>query len=249
MMSLPPSLDSEPRSSPLASDSVCRILLVEDDEDIAALLSVHLKDSGAEVTHISDGSEGLVRALHEPWDLLILDLTLPGLDGIYVAKELKRRQPSLPIIVITARSTEAERILGLDAGADDYVTKPFSMLELVARVRAVLRRSNTLRTATQQKIVKIGDIVLDSDSHCAHVNNRRIQLTVREFGLLTVFANNPGKVFSRAELLEKVWGSSYEGYRHTVNTHINRLRAKLEPDPSHPAYIRTVWGVGYKLDI
>ena len=227
----------------------CQILLIEDDADIAALLCVHLKDIGADVVHVPDGGEGLTRALHEPWDLLILDLTLPGLDGIYIATELKRRQPMLPIIVITARSSEAERVSGLDAGADDYVTKPFSMLELVARVRAVIRRSKTMRSAAQQTVLRVGDIVLDFDSHCAHVSNARVELTAREFGLLALFANHPGKVFSRADLLEKVWGSSYEGYRHTVNTHINRLRAKLEPDPGHPTFIRTVWGVGYKLDL
>ena len=242
-----PELD--PPKAPAGIADTCQILLIEDDADIAELLCVHLKDIGADVVHVADGDEGLTRALHEAWDLLILDLTLPGLDGIYIATELKRRQPLLPIIVITARSSEAERVSGLDAGADDYVTKPFSMLELVARVRAVIRRSKTMRSATQQTVLRVGDLVLDFDSHCAHVSNTRIELTAREFGLLALFANYPGKVFSRADLLEKVWGSSYEGYRHTVNTHINRLRAKLEPDPGHPTFIRTVWGVGYKLDL
>ncbi len=224
-----------------------RILLIEDDVDISSLLSVHLQDDGAEVAQVTDGQEGLHRALHEPWDLLILDLTLPGIDGISIATELKRRLPTLPIIIITARSSEPERILGLDAGADDYVSKPFSMLELVARVRAVIRRSETQVSPSQQGMLRAGDIDLNAETHCAYVANKRIELTVREFGLLAEFVRQPGKVFSRAELLNRVWGSTYEGYRHTVNTHINRLRGKLEPDPSQPTHIVTVWGVGYKL--
>ena len=244
------SVDSGQCSSESPSESTdlrCRILLVEDDDDIASLLCVHLRDIGVDVVHADNGSDGLTLALRECWDLLVLDLTLPGLDGLYILKELKQRQPQLPIILVTARTSEAERVSGLDAGADDYITKPFSMLELAARVRAAIRRSKAIAPTEHQAILAVGDIVLDSDSHCAHVNNRRIELTAREFGLLSTFANHPGKVFSRADLLEKVWDSSYEGYRHTVNTHINRLRSKIEPDPAHPVYIRTVWGVGYKL--
>lgn len=225
-----------------------RILLIEDDLDISSLLSVHLQDDGAEVAQVTDGLEGLHRALHEPWDLLILDLTLPGMDGIGIATELKRRLPTLPIIIITARSSESERIHGLDAGADDYVSKPFSMLELVARVRAVIRRSETKMSPTHLGVLRAGDIDLDAETHCAYIADKRIELTVREFGLLAEFVRQPGKVFSRAELLSRVWGSTYEGYRHTVNTHINRLRGKLEPDPSQPTHIITVWGVGYKLE-
>lgn len=224
-----------------------RILLIEDDVDISSLLSVHLQDDGAEVTQVTDGREGLHRALHEPWNLLILDLTLPSMDGICIATELKRRLPTLPIIIITARSSEPERILGFNAGADDYVSKPFSMLELVARVRAVIRRSETQVSLTQQGVLRAGDIDLNAETHCAYISDKRIELTAREFSLLAEFVRQPGKVFSRAELLNRVWGSTYEGYRHTVNTHINRLRGKLEPDPSRPTHIVTVWGVGYKL--
>lgn len=217
--------------------------------DISSLLCVHLQDNGAEVVQVNDGHDGLHRALHEHWDLLILDLTLPGMDGIEITKELKRRLPALPIIVITARNSESERIQGLDAGADDYVIKPFSMRELVARARAVIRRSDALVDPRPSKVSQAGDITLDEDSHCAYVGNKRIELTVREFGLLSEFVRHPGKVFSRAELLSRVWNSSYTGYRHTVNTHINRLRGKLESDPSQPTRILTVWGVGYKLSI
>jgi len=224
-----------------------RILLIEDDVDIGSLLRDHLKGEGAQVTLVTDGREGLRRAQAEPWDLLVLDLTLPGLDGIHIATELKRCLPALPIIIITARTSESERIHGLDAGADDYVSKPFSMLELAARVRSTLRRCDTNTLPEQQGLLRVGDVSLDTDRHCAFVADKQIELTAREFGLLAEFIRNPGKVFSRAELLNRVWGSSYEGYRHTVNTHINRLRGKLEPDPSKPVYIVTVWGVGYKI--
>jgi len=224
-----------------------RILLIEDDVDIGSLLRDHLKGEGAQVTLVTDGREGLRRAQAEPWDLLVLDLTLPGLDGIHITTELKRCLPALPIIIITARTSESERIHGLDAGADDYVSKPFSMLELAARVRSTLRRCDTNTLPEQQGLLRVGDVSLDTDRHCAFVADKQIELTAREFGLLAEFIRNPGKVFSRAELLNRVWGSSYEGYRHTVNTHINRLRGKLEPDPSKPVYIVTVWGVGYKI--
>lgn len=224
-----------------------KILVAEDEKDIAALVELHLKGIGADVVLVDNGGEALERALTEPWDLLVLDLGLPTVDGIDVAKVLKRRVPSLPILVISARNSEAERILGLEAGADDYLVKPFSMLELVARAKATFRRSDAIKQPSSSNI-RAGGIVLCSETHGAFVEGRRIELTVREFGLLSEFVNHPGRVFSRAELLRSVWGSSYEGYRHTVNTHINRLRNKLEPEPGKPTYIRTVWGVGYKLE-
>lgn len=227
-------------------DSSRKVLIAEDDEDIATLVCFHLRDKGADVTLVDNGPEALRCALTQSYDLLVLDLSLPGMDGIDVAEQLKSELPSLSIIIITARSSESDRVRGLDAGADDYVVKPFSMLELVARVRATLRRVDVMKPPSTGKI-QAGDIVIDVKSHCAFVKHRRIELTAREFGLLSEFVNNPGQVFSRAELLLNVWGSSYDGYRHTVNTHINRLRNKVEPDPRQPVYITTVWGVGYKL--
>lgn len=224
-----------------------KILFAEDDKDIAALVELHLKDIGAEVVLVDNGADALERALTETWDLLVLDLGLPKVDGIDVARELKRHVPSLPIIVVSARNSETERIQGLDAGADDYLVKPFSMLELVARVKATFRRSDAIKQPSDKNI-RAGDIVLDSETHGAYVDGRRIELTVREFGLLSEFVSHPGRVFSRADLLLSVWGSSYEGYRHTVNTHINRLRNKLEPRSGKSRYIHTVWGVGYKLE-
>lgn len=226
---------------------VRRVLLVEDDKDIGALLHTHLQDCHAEVALASDGKRGLERGLAEPWDLVILDLGLPGMDGLHVASTLRRGLPTLPILIVTARSSEEERVLGLNTGADDYIVKPFSIQELVARVRAVFRRSDALRMASRSKISAFGDLVLDDDRHRVTVAGCAKALTVLEFRLLDEFIRHPGKAFSRAELLERVWGSRYQGYRHTVNTHINRLRAKIEVDPGNPRYIQTVWGVGYRL--
>ncbi len=224
-----------------------RILLIEDDSDIAALLHRHLSESGAHVEHVSSGESGLARIEADNWDLVILDLGLPGIDGIEVAATIKRLRPSLPIMVVTARSSEADLVGGLDAGADDYVIKPFSMLELVARVRAVFRRLDNQQAQLNHQVLVAGDLTLDVETHAVVINGRSISLTAREFGLLGEFVAHPGKVFRRGELLERVWGTQYEGYRHTVNTHINRLRSKIELDPHDPQYIQTVWGVGYKL--
>ena len=224
-----------------------RILLVEDDPDIARLLSLHLSDAGAHVELIADGVDALARVLQESWDVIILDLGLPGIDGMTIMGQIRRAYPSLPVLMVTARGAEADRVEGLDAGADDYIVKPFSMVELVARVRASIRRIESISHARQQPVLIAGDLILDMDTRQVSVAGRMVDLTVKEFALLGEFVNYPGKVFSRSELLERVWGSSYEGYRHTVNTHINRLRAKLEPDSANPRYVQTVWGVGYRL--
>lgn len=240
--------DSLPRVENPVLNSSRRILLIEDDHDIAALLKVHLSDYGAEVVHVDEGVDALGTALQGHWDMLILDLGLPGIDGVVIAQQVRRHDPAIPILMVTARGSEAERVQGLDAGADDYVVKPFSMIELVARVRALFRRSDaTVRTPDEQVLVA-GDLVLDTNMQTVHVAGRVVDLTCREFELLAEFARRPGRTFRRSELLENVWGTQYEGYRHTVNTHINRLRAKIEPDPATPRYILTVWGVGYRLD-
>lgn len=239
--------DSRSSGSP-ASCPTRRILLVEDDADIAALLMVHLADSGVEVVHINDGFDALASALQERWDMLILDLGLPGIDGVVIARQVRRHDPAMPILMVTARGSEADRVEGLDAGADDYIVKPFSMIELVARVRALFRRVDATNRGQGQQVLVAGDLVLDANTQTVNVAGSIIELTSREFGLLAEFVSQPGKTFKRSELLENVWGTQYEGYRHTVNTHINRLRAKIEPDPATPTYILTVWGVGYRLD-
>jgi len=240
--------DSLPLSVSPGTAAGRRILLVEDDPDIAALLVVHLSDYGAELVHVADGVDALASALQERWDMLILDIGLPGIDGVAIARQLRRRDSVLPILMVTARGTEADRVQGLDAGADDYIVKPFSMAELVARVKALFRRSEASTRGIEQPAMVAGELVLDSNTQTVSVSGTTVELTCREFGLLAEFIGKPGKTFKRRELLENVWGTQYEGYQHTVNTHINRLRAKIEPDPANPRFILTVWGVGYRLD-
>jgi DNA-binding response OmpR family regulator len=224
-----------------------KILLIEDEQAISDLISLHLHDEGAQVTCVNDGVTGLTRALQDKWDLVLLDLNLPRLDGLDICQQLRQCNPGTPIILISARSSEAERVKGLELGADDYVTKPFSISELMARINALLRRMETITRGSESDIIAAGDIVMNMSTHAVHVNGKSVSLTAREFDLLKHFAETPGQVFKRSQLLESVWGHTHEGYLHTVNTHINRLRAKIEPDPSHPQYITTVWGVGYRL--
>ena len=226
-----------------------RILLIEDEASIAELLSLHLGDGNSEVTHVSDGVRGLALAVQQRWDLILLDLGLPRCDGLDICQQVRELQPQTPIVVVTARGSEADRIRGLEMGADDYVTKPFSVSELVARINALMRRVEVLSQSPKPDIITVGDISLDMLGHTAHIGGDRVQLTVREFELLGHFARHPGRAFKRAELLEAVWGNSHDGYFHTVNTHINRLRAKIEVDPARPRIITTVWGVGYKLSM
>lgn len=230
-------------------DQTKRILLVEDDAHIADLLRMHLQDEGYAVTHVADGSEGLRQVEQGRWDALVLDLMLPGVDGLEICRRARAMAFYVPIIITSARSSEVHRILGLELGADDYLAKPFSMLELVARVRALLRRSDALahNARLDAGTLKLGDMVIDPLAREASVRSRLVELTPREFDLLYFFAKQPGKVFSRIELLNQVWGYQHDGYEHTVNTHINRLRMKIEQDPANPRCILTVWGRGYKL--
>ena len=226
-----------------------RFLVVEDETDLGNLIKLYLQDFQAEIVVVERGDLGLHKALHEHWDLMILDLRLPGMDGLEVCRAMRGKGVEFPLIMLTARSTELDRVLGLELGADDYLTKPFSSLELAARVRALLRRSSRPQHADQQEpdTIKIKQLVLDKLQHRVRLNHLDIELTAREFGLLWFFANHPGRVFNRSELLDKVWGYGHEGYEHTVNSHINRLRAKIERNPSAPEYLLTVWGVGYKF--
>ncbi|MCM2551977.1 response regulator transcription factor [Burkholderia glumae] len=230
-------------------DSLKRILIVEDDADIANVLALHLRDERYEVVHCANGDDGLRRLEQGGWDALILDLMLPGVDGLEICRRARAMARYTPIIIISARSSEVRRILGLELGADDYLAKPFSMLELVARVKALLRRVEALSRDTRAEAgrVEVGGLRLDPLTREAAVDGAAIDLTPREFDLLYHFARHPGKAFSRTDLLNAVWGYQHEGYEHTVNTHINRLRAKIEADPAQPARILTVWGRGYKL--
>jgi two-component system OmpR family response regulator len=225
------------------------LLIVEDDAHIAELISLHLRDEGYDVVHVADGLAAAERLEREHWDAVVLDLMLPGIDGLEVCRRARALPRYTPIIMTSARSSEVHRILGLELGADDYLAKPFSVLELVARVRALLRRSDALahNARLEAGVLESGSLRIDPLAREACVDGLAIDLTPREFDLLYFFARHPGQVFSRLELLNQVWGYSHDGYEHTVNTHINRLRLKVEAAPAQPACILTVWGRGYKF--
>lgn len=226
-----------------------RFLVIEDERDLAELIRLHLQDLNASVCLVHDGDQGLEQAQAQRWDLVVLDLRLPGMDGLDLCRDLRAAGAAVPILMVTARSTELDRVLGLEIGADDYLTKPFSPLELVARAKALLRRMERMERAQRvdRKQLRIDSLALDRERRLVHLGNRALDLTAREFDLLWYFAAHPGRVFSRMELLDAVWGYGHDGYEHTVNSHINRLRAKLEPDPTRPQFLLTVWGVGYKF--
>jgi DNA-binding response OmpR family regulator len=227
-----------------------RVLIVEDDQPIADLLRLHLADEGFQVCHACDGTDGLVQLRRGGWDALILDLMLPdGVDGLEICRQARAMPVYTPIIITSARASELHRILGLELGADDYLAKPFSVFELVARVKALVRRTEAMtrqRLGTDGSLALHG-VALDPLTREASVDGKRLDLTPREFDLLYFFVKQPGKVFSRLDLLNQVWGYRHEGYEHTVNTHINRLRAKIEADPAAPRRILTVWGRGYRF--
>ena len=229
-----------------------RILLVEDEKDIADLVALHLSDTCDDVVVAEDGHQGLRLATTELWSLVVLDLRLPGPDGLQICRAIRRSRPYQPVLMLTSKSSELDRVLGLETGADDYLTKPFSVLELVARVRAIFRRVENMQQAraaepAQDTVVKTGSLTIDPARREVTLSDRPVDLTAREFDLLEFFARHPGRVFRRVDLLDKVWGYGHDGYEHTVNSHINRLRAKIEGDPSKPRMIVTVWGVGYKF--
>jgi DNA-binding response OmpR family regulator len=226
------------------------VLVVEDERDIAALLALHLEDLDCEVTLASDGHEAMRQAFAREWDLVILDLRLPGPDGLTICRALRRESRYVPVLMLTSKSSELDRVLGLELGADDYVTKPFSVSELMARVKAIFRRVESLekRLPGNGESLQVGALAIDPVGREVRLDGEPIGLTAREFDLLLHFARHPGRVFSRAQLLDSVWGYGHDGYEHTVNSHINRLRAKIERYPASPSLIVTVWGVGYKLD-
>jgi DNA-binding response OmpR family regulator len=227
-----------------------RILVIEDNKDLAHLLEIHLRDLSFEVDLASDGRSGLVKAETNRYDLIILDLMLPGIDGLEICRRVRSKDTYSPILMLTAKSSEFDRVLGLEMGADDYVTKPFSIRELLARVKAIFRRMDELKSGRRegkQGIFERRKLVIDPQKRHVSLKGKPVDLTAKEFDLLYHLAQHPGRVFTRSQLLDSVWGYGHDGYEHTVNSHINRLRSKIEENPSQPKYIITVWGVGYKF--
>ena len=221
-----------------------KILVVEDEAKIARTLRLYLEQAGFVVTLSPTGSDALPSFRRERPDLVILDLGLPGMDGLDVARAI-RHEGNTPIIMLTARSEEADKLIGLELGADDYVTKPFSPREVVARARTVLRRAQP--APTQPEAIIVGNISLDPARRAVQVSDRAVELTPSEVELLSAFVRHPGQVFTRLQLLDLTQGEAYEGYERTIDQHIKNLRKKIEPDPSNPRYILTVHGVGYKF--
>jgi DNA-binding response OmpR family regulator len=229
-----------------------RLLVIEDERDIAELVAMHLAELPAQVTQVHDGATGLRLASEQSWDAIVLDLRLPGLGGLEVCRELRAAGKRTPILMLTARGSELDRVLGLELGADDYLTKPFSVLELRARIKALLRRSmaNTADSVpSEARTIDAGGLAIDREQRRVRLDGELLTLTAREFDLLWHFAQHPGRVFTRSELLADVWGYGHDGYDHTVNSHINRLRAKLGDEREQARFIHTVWGVGYRFEV
>lgn len=229
-----------------------QILVIEDDRDIIELLTIHLVDLGCEVTPASTGLQGIAKAKGNRFDLIILDLMLPELNGMEVCRKIRQTDSKTPILMLTARSEEIDKVLGLETGADDYLTKPFSIREFIARVKVIFRRAEGIAAAQEiagtPTLIQCGRLTIDVDKRKVMLNNVRVDLSPKEFDLIALLASNPGKSYSRKSLLNLVWGYDFEGYEHTVNSHINRLRSKIEEDVSNPTFILTTWGVGYRFN-
>ena len=227
-----------------------KALIIEDDPQIAELISIHLRDLNFDVSHAGDGLDGLRMALDNQYDIFILDLMLPSIDGMDICKKIRSRDTQTPVIMLTARSEEIDRVLGLETGADDYIVKPFSVREFKARVKAVLRRSHSspLALLERKSRMEFGELVIDTDKRIVEKNGERIDLTPKEFELLATLASHPGKSFNRQRILNMVWGYDFKGFEHTVNSHINRLRAKIEDNMTDPQYVLTSWGYGYRFN-
>jgi two-component system alkaline phosphatase synthesis response regulator PhoP len=223
------------------------ILVVDDEPEIVRLVRSYLEQDGYRVVTAYNGEEALYTARHEKPDLVVLDILMPKMDGLEFTRRVRREQ-NVPIIMLTARAEETDRIVGLEMGADDYVTKPFSPREVVARVRAVLRRARPSDEKEPPPVLRVGPITLDRSTHAVTVDGELADLTPTEFDVLDTLMSTPGRVYSRAEILEAVQGVAFEAYERTVDAHVKNLRKKLEPDPTNPDYILTVRGVGYRLN-
>jgi DNA-binding response OmpR family regulator len=227
------------------------VLVIEDDPNIVGLLEIHLRDHNFSLSKSFTGEDGLRKAQESKYDLIILDLMLPGMDGLEVCRQLRNQGAITPIMMLTAKSEEIDKVLGLEIGADDYLTKPFSIREFIARAKALVRRTEreqVMPESNQEALLAYGNLSIDRDKKMVHIDGKRISLSRKEFDLLSLLAANPGKNYDRSKLLNLVWGYDFNGYEHTVNSHINRLRSKIEPDMAQPTYILTTWGMGYRFN-
>ncbi len=229
--------------------SIHPILIVEDDQDLSELIRIQLIDQNYEILQSFDGNDAITKISESKFSLIILDVMLPGRDGFEICKTIRKTDSLTPILMLTAKAEEIDKIMGLEFGADDYLTKPFSIRELTARVKALIRRSQVSNEGSNSvnNSISYGDLTIFPNKRNIELRGETFDLTSKEFDLLMLFANNPGRAYSRQELLDVVWGYQYNGYSHTVNSHINRLRSKIEDDPSEPTFIKTVWGVGYRF--
>jgi DNA-binding response OmpR family regulator len=244
------SRDNAGESTSSAGERKTTLLVVEDDENISTMINEHFSRVGYNVKTAEDGLAGVQAALNDHPDVVVLDLMLPKMDGLAVCREIREKAPYIPILMLTAKDDVVDKVLGLEMGADDYITKPFSLRELEARIKSVLRRSRsavaTEATGDEAPIIR-GKLRIEPSKREVMVGDRQVELTPKEFDLLRLFASNPGRVFPRKYLLEKIWDYSYEGYDRTIDSHINRLRAKIEENPENPQMVLTVWGIGYKF--
>jgi len=226
-----------------------KVLIIEDDKEISGLLEIHLSDLNCEIFKEFDGLKGFNEAKGKNFDLIVLDIMLPNMDGFEICKELRKQEINTPILMLTSKSEETDKVLGLEFGADDYLTKPFSIREFIARVKAIFRRIDSLSQEKEyKKNLRYDNIVIDHTNRKVLLNDKRIELTQKEFELLYLMASHPGRTYTRENLLNLIWGTQYSGYEHTVNSHINRLRNKIEDNISEPKFILTTWGVGYRFN-
>jgi len=226
------------------------VLVIEDDADIVELLTIHLEDLDCNVYDASDGIDGLKMAQSGNYDLIILDLMLPGMDGIEICRKLRSEEKYTPILMVTAKAEDIDKIIGLETGADDYMTKPFNVREFISRVKAIFRRVNMIRDEITRpaKIFQFKGLKIEFEKRKVYIQDQKVSLTPKEFDLLALMTLHPGRSYDREELLNQVWGYEFSGYEHTVNSHINRLRSKIEPDINKPEYILTTWGIGYRFN-
>ena len=228
-----------------------KVLIVEDEPDIARLVQSHLIDAGYRAEIAGNGAAAMKLFDKGDYQLVVLDLMLPDTDGLSLCRQMRAKAGYVAILMLTAKSTELDRVVGLEVGADDYLTKPFSVPELLARIKALFRRIEATQVRPEsslaEEVIERDGLVIDVTRRSVRIDGREVELTAREFDLLLFFVRHPGRVFSRIQLLDQVWGYNHDGYEHTVNSHINRLRSKIETNPADPRFVLTVWGVGYKF--